>query len=160
MRMDDFDYMERAIALAEEAAEAGEIPVGAIVVHRATGEILGEGRNRRESDRSPTAHAEILAIEQAAGKIGSWRLDDCILYVTLEPCPMCAGAIVNARIDRVVFGAYNAESGAVVSAARIFDFPFGHRPRVTEGLLEYRCTEILRNFFSRIRHKSDGICQG
>ena len=157
--MDDFDYMRRAIALAEEAAAAGEIPVGAVVVCRETGEILGEGRNRREADQSPTAHAEILAIEQAAKKRGTWRLDGCMLYVTLEPCPMCAGAIVNARLDRVIFGAYNADSGAVVSADRLFDHPYGHKPRVTEGLLEYPCTELLQSFFSQLRHKTDGICQ-
>ncbi len=150
--MDDFDYMRRAIVLAEEAAAEGEIPVGAVVVCRATGEIIGEGRNRREQDASPTAHAEILAIEQAAKTRGTWRLDGCILYVTLEPCPMCAGAAINARLDRVVFGAYNAEGGAVVSADRIFDHPYGHRPKVTEGLLEYPCADLMQSFFTKLRH--------
>ena len=103
---DDFAMMREAIALAEEAAAAGEIPVGAVVVDRETGEILGRGRNRREQDHSPTAHAEILAIEEAAKKRGTWRLSGCNLYVTLEPCPMCSGAIINARITRVVFGEY------------------------------------------------------
>ena len=149
--MDDFDYMRAAMELADEAAAAGEIPVGAVVVERETGAIIGRGRNRREADASPTAHAEILAIEEAAKKRGTWRLNGCILYVTLEPCPMCAGAILNARLDRLVFGAYNAEGGAVVSADRLFDHPYGYRPRVTEGLLEYPCTEQIQRFFQQLR---------
>ncbi len=150
--MDDFDYMREAIALAKEAAAAGEIPVGAVVVQRSTGEIIGKGRNRRESDADPIAHAEILAIREAAQRLGTWRLNGCILYVTLEPCPMCAGAIVNARLDRVVFGAYNVEGGAVVSADRLFDHPYGHKPRVTEGLLEYPCAELMQAFFGNLRN--------
>lgn len=153
--MDDFDYMREAIALAEEAAAAGEIPVGAVVVLRETGEIIGRGRNRREENASPTAHAEILAIEEAAAHLHTWRLSGCILYVTLEPCPMCAGAIVNSRVDRVVFGAYNAEGGAVVSADRLFDHAYGHRPKVTEGLLEYPCAELMERFFVQIRKNRD-----
>lgn len=149
--MDDFDYMREAIALAKDAADAGEIPVGAVVVRRDTGEIIGKGRNRREADASPTAHAEILAMEGAARTLGTWRLSGCILYVTLEPCPMCAGAVVNARLDRVVFGAYNAEGGAVVSVDRLFDHAYGHRPKVTEGLLEYECADLMQSFFERIR---------
>ena len=143
--------MRAAIALAEEAAAAGEIPVGAVVVDRDTGEILGRGRNRREADHSPTAHAEILAIEEAAKKRGTWRLSGCNLYVTLEPCPMCSGAIINARIDRVIFGAYDEKAGAVVSVQQMFSLPYNHRPRVTEGLLEEPCAAVLQSFFAELR---------
>ena len=151
---DDFAMMREAIALAREAAAAGEIPVGAVVVDRETGEILGRGRNRREQDHSPTAHAEILAIEEAAKKRGSWRLSGCNLYVTLEPCPMCSGAIINARIDRVIFGAYDAKAGAVCSVQEMFALPYNHKPRVTGGLLEEPCTRLLQTFFANLRDKS------
>jgi len=150
---DDFEMMQAAIALAEEAAEAGEIPVGAVVCDRETGEIIGRGRNRRETDHSPTAHAEILALEEAARKRGTWRLSGCNLYVTLEPCPMCSGALINARIDRVVFGAYDEKAGAVCSVQQMFDLPYNHRPRVTGGLLEARCSEQLSYFFAGLRRK-------
>ncbi|MBR3419797.1 MAG: nucleoside deaminase [Oscillospiraceae bacterium] len=153
MFSDDFAYMRAAIALAEEAAAAGEIPVGAVVVDRETGEILGRGRNRREQDHSPTAHAEILAIEEAAKKRGSWRLSGCNLYVTLEPCPMCSGAIINARIDRVIFGAYDEKAGAVVSVQQMFSLPYNHKPRVTAGLLEEPCAAVLQAFFAGLRGK-------
>lgn len=151
---DDFEMMRKAIALAKEAAADGEIPVGAVVCDRETGEILGRGRNRREADHSPTAHAEILAIEEAAKKRGSWRLSGCNLYVTLEPCPMCSGAIINARIDRVIFGAYDEKAGAVCSVQEMFSLPYNHRPRVTGGLLEEPCAELLRSFFSELRDKT------
>ena len=151
---DDFEMMREAIALAKEAAASGEIPVGAVVCDRETGEILGRGRNRREADHSPTAHAEILAIEEAAKKRGSWRLSGCNLYVTLEPCPMCSGAIINARIDRVIFGAYDEKAGAVCSVQEMFSLPYNHRPRVTGGLLEEPCAELLRSFFSELRDKT------
>ena len=143
--------MELALALAREAAAEGEIPVGALVVDRETGEILGTGRNRREADHSPTAHAEILAIEQAAKRRGSWRLSGCTLYVTLEPCPMCAGAIINARIDRLVFGAYDEKAGSVCSLQEMFALPYNHRPRVTAGLLEDPCAALLSDFFRKLR---------
>ena len=151
---DDFEMMREAIVLAKEAAADGEIPVGAVVCDRETGEILGRGRNRREADHSPTAHAEILAIEEAAKKRGSWRLSGCNLYVTLEPCPMCSGAIINARIDRVIFGAYDEKAGAVCSVQEMFSLPYNHRPRVTGGLLEEPCAELLRSFFSELRDKT------
>lgn len=143
--------MELALALAREAAAEGEIPVGALVVDRETGEILGTGRNRREADHSPTAHAEILAIEQAAKRRGSWRLSGCTLYVTLEPCPMCAGAIINARVDRLVFGAYDEKAGSVCSLQEMFALPYNHRPRVTAGLLEDPCAALLSDFFRKLR---------
>ncbi|MBR6106641.1 MAG: nucleoside deaminase [Oscillospiraceae bacterium] len=151
---DDFEMMRAAIALAEEAAADGEIPVGAVVCDRETGEILGRGRNRREADCSPTAHAEILAIEEAAKKRGSWRLSGCNLYVTLEPCPMCSGAIINARIDRVIFGAYDEKAGAVCSVQEMFALPYNHKPRVTAGLLEEPCAELLRTFFQNLREQA------
>ena len=151
---DDFAMMREAIRLAEEAAADGEIPVGAVVMDRETGEILGRGRNRRERDHSPTAHAEILAIEEAAKKRGSWRLSGCNLYVTLEPCPMCSGAIINARIDRVIFGAYDEKAGAVCSVQEMFALPYNHKPRVTGGLLEEPCARLLQEFFSNLRDKS------
>ena len=149
----DFDYMQEAIALAREAAAAGEIPVGALVTDRETGEILGRGRNRREQDGSPTAHAEILALEAAAKKRGTWRLSGCNLYVTLEPCPMCAGAILNAQIDRVIFGAYDPRAGAVCSVTELFSLPFIRRPRVTAGLLEDPCSALLTGFFRSLREE-------
>lgn len=151
MERSDHDYMELALALAREAAAEGEIPVGALVVDRETGEILGTGRNRREADHSPTAHAEILAIEQAAKRRGSWRLSGCTLYVTLEPCPMCAGAIINARVDRLVFGAYDEKAGSVCSLQEMFALPYNHRPRVTAGLLEDPCAALLSDFFRKLR---------
>lgn len=155
--MDDFSYMELAIALAREAAADGEIPVGAVVVDRESGAVIGRGRNRREKDHSPTAHAEILAIEEAAQTRGTWRLSGCTLYVTLEPCPMCAGAIINARIDRLVFGAYDEKAGAVVSVQEMFSLPYNHRPRVTHGLLEYPCAALLRDFFQSLREPEETL---
>lgn len=151
--IDDFAMMREALRLAGEAAADGEVPVGAVVVDRETGEILGRGRNRREADHSPTAHAEILAIEEAAEKRGTWRLSGCTLYVTLEPCPMCSGAIINSRIERVVFGAYDRNAGAVCSVEQMFQLPYNHRPRVTEGLLEEPCAALLQAFFSGLREK-------
>lgn len=152
---DDFALMREALALAEQAAAEGEVPVGAVVADRETGAILGRGRNRREHDCSPTAHAEILAIEEAAKKRGSWRLSGCNLYVTLEPCPMCSGAIINARIDRVIFGAYDPKAGAVASVEEMFRLPYNHTPRVTGGLLEEPCAAILQKFFSELREQPD-----
>lgn len=151
----DFDYMNEAIALAREAEAEGEIPVGALVTDRETGEILGRGRNRREQDHSPTAHAEILALEEAAKKRGTWRLSGCNLYVTLEPCPMCAGAILNAQIDRVIFGAYDPVLGAVCSVTELFSLPRIRRPRVTAGLLEDPCAALMSDFFRRLREGGD-----
>lgn len=152
--MDDFDYMREAIRLAEQAAAIGEIPVGAVIADRNTGEIIGRGSNRRECDGSPTAHAEILAIEQAAKRRGSWRLSDTTLYVTLEPCPMCSGAIINARITRVVFGAYDPKAGAVCSVEQMFRLPYNHTPRVTAGLLEIPCAALLSDFFRTLRSET------
>ena len=146
----DEEYMEKALELARKAAEHGEVPVGAIVVN-SDGEVIGEGYNRREELRSPTAHAELIAIEQAARRLGSRRLIGCTLYVTLEPCPMCAGAVMNAQLGRLVYGAFDEKNGACASVVTLFDEKFTHIPRVRSRVLEKRCGEILTEFFSGIR---------
>lgn len=149
----DEEYMEKALALAQKAAERGEVPVGAIVVDK-NGEVIGEGYNRREELCSPTAHAELLAIEQAAKRLKSRRLAECTIYVTLEPCPMCAGAIMNAQLKRLVYGAFDEKNGACASVAALFDEKFTHIPLVRSRVLEKRCGEVLTEFFSSIRGKS------
>lgn len=146
----DEEYMEKALALAEKAFALGEIPVGALVVDP-EGNIIGEGYNLRETTHSPTAHAEVLAIEQAAKTLGQWRLSDCTLYVTLEPCPMCAGAAMNARLKRIVYGAFDEKNGACASVATLFDEKFTHIPRVRSRVLEQRCGDILSRFFRELR---------
>ncbi len=146
----DEEYMEKALALAKQAALMGEIPVGALVVNE-SGEIIGEGFNRREQLCSPTAHAEMLAIEQAAKFLKSRRLTGCTLYVTLEPCPMCAGAAMNAGLKRIVYGAFDEKNGACCSVAALFDEKFTHIPRVRSGVLAKRCGDILTDFFSNLR---------
>ena len=146
----DEEYMERALTLAQKAFEMGEIPVGALVVDP-QGEVIGEGYNQRETLLSPTAHAEVIAIEQAARKLQSWRLTGCTLYVTLEPCPMCAGAAMNARVERIVYGAFDDKNGACASVATLFDEKFTHIPRVRSRILEQRCGEILTRFFRQLR---------
>ena len=142
--------MRLALALAREAAEAGEIPVGCVVVHR-DGRVVGRGRNRRQEARDATAHAEVEAIRQACRALGDWRLEDCTLYVTLEPCPMCAGAIWNARIPRVVFGAREEKSGSLGSVIDLFSENYGFRPRVYAGVLREECAGVLRDFFQALR---------
>lgn len=145
------EYMFRALELAKKAADIGEVPVGAVVVERSTGEIIGEGSNSCENDFDPTAHAEVNAIRKAALKKGDWRLSGCDLYVTLEPCPMCAGTILMSRIDRVYFGAQDERNGAVCSAIEMFRAPFNPHPDWFAGLLEDECKKILSDFFSSIR---------
>lgn len=149
-------YMKRALELAREAYDEGEVPVGAVVVKKTTGEIVGEGRNRRETKKNALAHAEIEAIDMACRTLGGWRLPECALYVTLEPCPMCCGAIINSRIDNVYFGAYDYKSGSAVSVQKMFDLPYNYRPEVTGGVMEEECSAILSEFFKelRIRKKS------
>lgn len=146
----DEEMMLKAIELAKRAYDAGETPVGAIVADK-DGNIIGEGCNRRECDNSPTAHAEILAIEAAAKHLGNWRLTDCTLYVTLEPCPMCAGAIINARLKRVVYGAFDEKGGACASVVNLFELPFNHKPMVRSRVLEKECGELLTDFFENLR---------
>lgn len=147
------EYMRRAAELAKEAFEDGEVPVGAVVVKNSTGEIIGEGRNLRENSRNALAHAEIIAIDAACRRLGGWRLPDCSIYVTLEPCPMCCGAIINARIDRVYFGAYDHKSGSAESVQRMFEFPYNYRPEVYGGIMEEECAKLLSDFFARLREK-------
>ncbi len=147
--MDDLFYMDAALALAKEAAAEGEVPVGCVIVR--DGQIVGRGRNRRETERTALGHAEIEAIGQACQNLGGWRLWDCTLYVTLEPCPMCAGAIVNARIPRVVFGASDAKCGACGSVCDIFSMDFNHHPQVEKGVREEESSALLSEFFQQLR---------
>lgn len=149
--MNDEFYMKKSLELAKKAMEKGEVPVGAVVVKKSTGEIVGEGYNRRESGRSPLAHAEIIAISQASQKLGGWRLIDCELFVTLEPCPMCAGAIINSRLERVVFGASDLKAGSCGSVINLFEYPFNHKPEITSGVLQESCSGILSEFFAELR---------
>lgn len=146
-------YMERAIELAETAAVMGEVPVGAVIIRNSDGLIVGSGYNRRECDRNSIAHAEIIAINQACNFLGGWRLSGCSLYVTLEPCPMCCGAIINSRIDKVVFGAYDKKAGSAGSVANLFEFDYNHHPQVKAGVMRQQCETILKDFFKEMRSK-------
>ena len=152
--MDKFDYMKYALSLAKQSAEEGEVPVGAIVV--CDGKIVGEGRNRREVVKNALHHAEIEAINEACKNLGGWRLWKCDLYVTLEPCPMCAGAIINSRIKNVYFGATDMKNGAVISAAQLFDMNFTHKPLYEGGIMGEECSEILSTFFKDLRKQKAG----
>lgn len=149
--MDHKDYMRRALELAAQAGEEGDVPVGCVIVR--DGEIVGRGRNRREEKQATASHAEMEAIAQANAALGTWRLEDCELYVTLEPCPMCAGAIINARIDRVVFGARDPKAGSCGSVTDLFSLPYNHKPAVQGGLLEEECGRVLSDFFRSLRDK-------
>lgn len=151
--MTDEAYMQIALELARQAYEINEVPVGAIVVKKSTGKIIGKGYNRREIDKNPLAHAEIAAIKQAAETLGGWRLLDCDIYVTLEPCPMCCGAIINSRIERVIFGAFDSKSGSVESIINMFDLPFNHKPKIVSGIMKKECSEILSDFFTELRKR-------
>ncbi len=142
----DLPPMRRALELARQAAEAGEVPVGAVVTYK--GQVIAEGRNRREETGDPTAHAECEALRAAARVRNDWRLTGCTLYVTLEPCPMCAGAIVNARVDRLVYGAADPAAGCVGSNIQLFALDFCHTPRVTPGVLAEECAAVLSRFFA------------
>ena len=147
--MEDLKFMDEALALARESAAEGEVPVGCVIVRR--GEIVGRGRNRRETVRNALSHAEIEAINDACRNLGGWRLWECTLYVTLEPCPMCAGAIVNARIPRVVFGASDAKCGACGSVCDIFAMDFNHHPAVEQGVREAEAGALMTEFFQNLR---------
>jgi tRNA(adenine34) deaminase len=149
----DHDYMELAICAAKQAASIGEVPVGAVII-AADGTLLSEAYNLREKLQDPTAHAEILAVKQAATRIGSWRLEDSTLYVTLEPCPMCAGALVNSRIKRLVYGCKDPKAGATDSLFDICRDPrLNHRVEVISGVREEECANLLRTFFSELREQ-------
>ena len=147
--MEREDYMREALALAREAAAAGEVPVGCVIVRG--GEIVGRGRNRREEKRAVSSHAEMEAMAQANARLGTWRLDGCELYVTLEPCPMCAGAILNARIPRVFYGARDPAFGACGGVLNLFMEDFPHRPALVGGILEEECRGVLADFFTGLR---------
>jgi len=148
--MDDERWMKEALAAARQAAALGEVPVGAVVV--SGDEIIGRGFNRREIDGDPLAHAEILAIRRAAATVAGWRLVGCTMYVTLEPCAMCAGALVNSRIERLVYGARDSKAGYCGSLGDLVrDQRLNHRPEVRTGVLEASCSRLLKDFFSRLR---------
>lgn len=143
-------YMEHAILEARKASEIGEVPVGAVMVYK--GEIIARAHNLRESSNNALAHAEVIVINEACRKLNSWRLDSCELYVTLEPCPMCAGAIINSRINTVYFGAYDLKGGACGSVVDLFiKGSFNHSPTVYGGIMEEACEEVLKDFFKNLR---------
>ncbi|MFN8168251.1 MAG: tRNA adenosine(34) deaminase TadA [Candidatus Nanopelagicales bacterium] len=150
-RAQDVDAVRRALHEARRALDAGEVPIGAVVLD-AAGELVGVGRNEREATHDPTAHAEVVALRAAAARLGSWRLEGCTLAVTLEPCPMCAGAVWLSRVDRLVFGAWNAEYGAAGSLWDVVrDRRLNHRPEVVAGVLAEECSGLLADFFSTRR---------
>ena len=149
--MTDEEYMREALSLAEKAFELGEVPVGAVAVW--DGKIVGRGMNLRETDKNALRHAEIMAIDEACKNLGGWRLWKCDLYVTLEPCPMCAGAIINSRVKRVIYGASDPKSGSCGSLTNLFEMPYNHKPEVVSGVLEKECSEILSRFFEKLREK-------
>lgn len=145
----DVYWMQKALQQARKAAALGEIPVGAVIVRG--NELIACAHNRRELDQDALAHAEVLCIREACRKLGSWRLSGCELYVTLEPCPMCSGAIINSRLDRVVYGAKDDKAGCAGSVADLFVMPFNHTPIVRSGILESECAELLTSFFQGLR---------
>lgn len=147
--MTDAELMRLALEEADKAAAQGEVPVGAVVALR--GQVVAAAHNTRETEKNATHHAELLAIDRACRVLGGWRLWECDLFVTLEPCPMCAGAIINSRISRVVYGAKDAKAGCCGSVVDLFALPFNHAPVVESGLLEAACTERLQFFFARLR---------
>ena len=144
-------FMKRAIELAKESALEGEVPVGAVVVK--DGEIVGEGRNRRELGKNALYHAELEAIDNACKRLGGWRLWQCELYVTLEPCPMCAGAIINSRIKTVYFGARDSKAGSFGSVVDFNQIQYNHKPEIVSGLMEKECSKLLTDFFKNLREK-------
>ncbi|MBQ3391977.1 MAG: tRNA adenosine(34) deaminase TadA [Lachnospiraceae bacterium] len=151
--MDDSHYMKLALKQAEKALALGEVPIGALIV--CDGKIIGRGYNRRNTDHTTLAHAEITAIRKACRKLGDWRLEGCTLYCTLEPCPMCAGALVQSRIDRVVIGAGSPKSGCAGTLLNILQNPdFNHQAEITSGVLQKECTEILQRFFKDLRRRN------
>lgn len=145
----DEQFMREALKCAKKAAALGEAPIGAVIVR--DGVIISRGYNRRECDKNALKHAEITAIDRACKKLGGWRLPRCTMYVTLEPCPMCAGAIINSRIERVVFGAYDKKAGSVKSVMKMFELPYNHKPEAYGGVLESECSQILSSFFAKLR---------
>lgn len=145
-------FMEAAMKEAEKAAALGEVPIGAVVV--CNGEIVGRGHNLRETENDPTAHAEICALRAAGQALGSWRLEHCVLYVTMEPCPMCCGALINSRIDTVVFGASEPKFGSAGSQLNLLQFPgFNHNVHIVGPIAQESCSQLMKEFFARLRCK-------
>ncbi len=149
----DEKFMRKAIIEAQKSAKEMEVPVGAVIVRE--NKIISRGRNRRETLKNSILHAETEAIIKACKKLGSWRLLDCTLYVTLEPCPMCAGAIINSRIARVVYAAKDQKAGSCGSVINLFDLPYNHKPNLTSGILEDECSRVLTNFFRELRNQKN-----
>lgn len=145
--------MKEALALADHAKRIGEVPVGAVVVKE--NQIIGRGYNLRQSEQNPILHAEIIAIQEASKRLKSWRLEGCTLYVTLEPCPMCTGAIINSRIEKVVYGAFDSKAGCFGSVCNMMKMQFNHIPQVEAGVLQEECSFILKEFFENLRIKGD-----
>lgn len=145
----DRKFMQRALSLASKAYEKGEVPVGAVIVKN--GEIIGEGYNMREQKQNALSHAEIEAINSACKNSGSWRLDGCEMYVTLEPCPMCAGAIINSRIKTLIFGAYDNKMGSIDSVINLCALPYPHKVEIYGGIMEDECLSVLQRFFKELR---------
>ena len=154
MEFNDEYYMREALKLAKEAYDIDEVPIGAVIVHK--GEIIGRGFNKRNSLANPLGHAEIIAINEAAQYLNDWRIEECTMYVTVEPCPMCSGAIVQARIPRVVFGARNKKAGCAGSVINLLQIDaLNHQVEITEGVLQEECSSIMTEFFKRFRKKSE-----
>ena len=151
MMKDDIYYMKQAISRAKAAAKVGEVPIGAVLVK--DGEVISTGRNMREKKKNALLHAELVAIDRGCKAVGAWRLEDCTLYVTMEPCPMCAGAIINARIKRVVFGCYDKKAGVYGSVMDLQEYPFNHYYDVEGGVMEEDCARLLSDFFASLRLK-------
>lgn len=145
----DKKFMKEAIILAKEAGAMGEVPVGAVIVKN--GEIIARGKNEREAKQNALSHAEIKAINNACETLGSWRLEDCEMYVTLEPCPMCAGAIINSRIKTLIFGAFDSKMGSIDSVINLCDLPYNHKVEVYGGIMEDECLDLIKGFFKGLR---------
>lgn len=153
MENKDLYFMNMVLDLAKEAGQRGEVPVGAIIVDK-NGEIISKAYNLRETQKNSVAHAEIIAIQDACKIKGGWRLSDCTLYVTLEPCPMCTGAIINSRIKKVVFGAYDMQAGCCGSVSNFNAYPFNHSFEILGGVMEDECREVLTEFFNKKRNRA------
>lgn len=152
---DDARYMKMAMKQAKKAYETGEVPIGCVIVETATGRIVGRGYNRRNTDKTTLAHAEITAIKKASKAMGDWRLEGCTIYITLEPCPMCAGAIVQARLDRCVFAAPSDKAGCAGSVVNLLEEPsFNHQVEVTKGVMEEESQTLIKQFFKELRKRT------
>lgn len=156
--MDDSYFMKKALRMAKAAYKDGETPVGAVIVK--DGVVIASGRNRRENKKNALMHAELTAIDRACRRLGCWRLVDCDLYVTLEPCPMCAGAAINARIRRVVYGAADGKAGSFGSVINLNDYPYNHKPEIIGGVMGEECSALLSDFFKELREKKKTAKQG